>query len=143
LRNGAAQRALTKRGQTAATLERSSAQRRGSGDGKPARQTPGRWGKCVRRSSVDRRDERRAGEKKIGRRLVAPFKGRRGTTERGGLATEMPCGVEAAWGLAPTGGRHPDRGPAVTRAGSAPLFRQWRTDAADTQALAVGGTGSE
>jgi hypothetical protein len=72
-----------------------------------------------------------------------PFKGRRGTTERGGLATEMPCGVEAAWGLAPTGGRRPDRGPAVTRAGGAPLFRQWRTDAADTQALAVGGTGSE
>jgi hypothetical protein len=38
----------------------------GSGGGKPARWTLGRWGKRVRRSGVDGQDEWRAGEKKIG-----------------------------------------------------------------------------
>jgi hypothetical protein len=51
----------------------------------------------------------------------------------------MPCGAGVAWGLVSTG----DRGPAVTRAGGAPLFRQWRVDAADTRALAVSGRGSD
>jgi hypothetical protein len=35
----------------------------GGGGGKPVRQTPGRWGKRVRRSGVDRRDERLEREK--------------------------------------------------------------------------------
>jgi hypothetical protein len=53
-----------------------------------------------------------------------------------------------AWGLTLTDGRCPervpaDRGPATARAGGAPLFRQWRTDAADAQAPAGGGRGSE
>jgi hypothetical protein len=56
--------------------------------------------------------------------------------------------AQGAWGLAPTGGRRPnhvpaDRGPAAARAGGAPLFRQWRADAADARAPAVGGRGSE
>jgi hypothetical protein len=61
---------------------------------------------------------------------------------------EMPHSAGAAWGLAPTGGRHTDRvptdrGPAVTRAGGTPLFRQWRADAVDARALAISGRGSE
>jgi hypothetical protein len=65
-------------------LERSPVQRRGSGGGKLVRRMPRRWGKRVRRSGVDVRDERRVGKKKIGWRPVAPFKGWRGTAERGG-----------------------------------------------------------
>jgi hypothetical protein len=72
------------------------------------------------------------------------FKGRWGTAERGGgPAVEMPCTAGAAWGLAPSGGQHPDRVPPAARAGGAPLFRQWCTDAADVRAPAVGGRGSE
>jgi hypothetical protein len=40
----------------------------------------------------------------------------------GGLEGWMPHGAGAAWGLAPTDGRRPDRVPAAARAGSAPLF---------------------
>jgi hypothetical protein len=88
----------------------------------------------------------RGGEKD---RLVAPFKGRRGIAERGGgPAMEMPRGAGVTWGLALTDGQHPDRvpadhGPAATRAGGVPLFRQWRTDAADARASTIGGRGSE
>jgi hypothetical protein len=54
----------------------------------------------------------------------------------------------AAWGLALTDGRRLDhvpanRVPAVARAGAAPLFQQWRADAADARAPAGGGRGSE
>jgi hypothetical protein len=73
LRNGAAQRALTGRGWTAAMLGRSPTRRRGSSGGKLARWTPGRWGKHVRCSGVGGQDERHAGEKKNGRRVVAMF----------------------------------------------------------------------
>jgi hypothetical protein len=45
--------------------------------------------------------------------------GRRG----GGLEGWMPHGAGAAWGLAPTDGRRPDRVPAATRAGGVPLFQ--------------------
>jgi hypothetical protein len=56
--------------------------------------------------------------------------------------------AQGMWGLAPTGGRRPDRvpadrGPAAARAGGAPLFRQWRADAADARAPTVGRRGSE
>jgi hypothetical protein len=52
-----------------------------------------------------------------------------------------------AWGLAPTGGRCPnrvpaDRGPAAARAGGAPVFRQWRADVADARDPTGGGRGS-
>jgi hypothetical protein len=92
LRNGAARRALTRRGWMAATLGRSPARRMGSGGGKPPRRTPGRWGMSVRRSGVDGRDERRAGEKKSagGRRLC--FKGERWG---GGPEGWAPCGGRA------------------------------------------------
>jgi hypothetical protein len=41
---------------------------------------------------------------------VAHFKGAAGDSkEGGGPAAGMPRGVGAAWGLAPTGGRHPNR----------------------------------
>jgi hypothetical protein len=76
-----------------------------------------------------------------GETVVHAEKGRRGAKrllepggrgeERGGLAVGVPHGAGAAWGLAPTGGRLPDRGPAVTRAG------------ANARAPAVGGRGSE
>jgi hypothetical protein len=51
-------------------------------------------------------------------------------------------GCHAAWGLAPTGGRRPDRDPTVARAGGASLFGQRRAGT-DTRAPAVGGRGSE
>jgi hypothetical protein len=45
-----------------------------------------------------------------GDRPVAHFKGAAGDSkEGGGPAAGMPRGVGAAWGLAPTGGRHPNR----------------------------------
>jgi hypothetical protein len=97
---------------------------------------------CVARAWIGETKDARGRKRSAGGWWLL-LRGGGGQQRGGGLATEMPCGVEAAWGLAPTGGRRPDRGPAVTRAGSAPLFRQWRTDAADTRALAVGGTGSE
>jgi hypothetical protein len=83
LRNGAARRALTGRGRTAATLGRV---RRGGGLRWRKARKADAWavGMSVRRSGVDGRDERRAGEKNSigGRRLC--FKGeRRGGGRRG------------------------------------------------------------
>jgi hypothetical protein len=71
------------------------------------------------------------------------LRGGGGQQRGGGPAAEMPCSAGAAWGLAPSGGQHPDRVPPAARAGGAPLFRQWCTDAADARAPAVGGRGSE
>jgi hypothetical protein len=72
------------------TLGQSPARRRGSGGEKPVRQTPGRWEKHAQRSGVDRRDERRAGEKNSagGRQLC--FKG-----EQWGGGWMGGCRVEA------------------------------------------------
>jgi hypothetical protein len=55
--------------------------------------------------------------------------------------------ARGAWGLAPTGGRHPDCvsadcDPAVARAGGTSLFGQ-RHAGADARALAIDGRGSE
>jgi hypothetical protein len=75
-------------------------------------------------------------------RLLMPGgeKGRR--NGGGGLAVGVPRGAGVAWGLAPTGGRRPDRVPVVARTGGASLFGQWR-GGTDAWALAVGGRGSE
>jgi hypothetical protein len=73
-----------------------------------------------------------------------PFKGRRGTAEReGGSNSGDAMCYGDMWGLAPIGGRRPDRVPAAARTGGAPLFRQWRADAANARAPAGGGRGSE
>jgi hypothetical protein len=81
---------------------------------------PGRWGKRVRHLVVDGRDERRRGDQPAGGGSL--LKGRWGTTEKGGGVRQRGCHAARgrAWGLALTGGRHPDRvpadrGPAVTR----------------------------
>jgi hypothetical protein len=71
--NGAARRALTGRGRTAATLGRSLAQRRGSGGGKPVKWTPGRWvDECATLGRGRMRRTTRRGEK-FGRRAVSLF----------------------------------------------------------------------
>jgi hypothetical protein len=104
LRNGVARRALTGRGRTAATLGQSLVRRRGSGGGKPTRRTPGRWGKSVRRSSMDERDERRAGEKNRPVAGGSLLRGQRGTAEGGpGSGDAMWHWACGAW-LRPIGG---------------------------------------
>jgi hypothetical protein len=134
LRNGAAQRVLTERGRTTVTLGQSPARRRGSGGGKPARQTPGRWGKHAQRSGVDKRDERRAGEKNSagGRQLC--FKGeqrggggwvgavwRQSGRERGREvgATVEDGGVGATWDGVADRWAGTRRGPGHQRPGAA------------------------
>jgi hypothetical protein len=109
----------------------------GSCGGKLARRTPGRWGKSVRCSGVDGRDERRAGEKNRPAAGGSLLRGRQGTTERGG-------GVRQRGRVGPGSERVPaDRGPAAARPGGAPLFRQWSADAADVLASAGSGRESE
>jgi hypothetical protein len=66
-----------------------------SGVEEPARQMPGRWGKNVRNSGVDRGDKRRGGVK-IDRRAVAPFLRGGGGQQRGGARQRWGCHV--AWG---------------------------------------------
>jgi hypothetical protein len=118
------------------TLGRSPTWRRGSDGGKPVRRTPGRWGRSVRCSGVDGRDEWGTGEKNLLAASGSLLRGWRGTPERGGVL-QRGCHVAwGAWGLAPIGGRRldhvpVDRDPATARAGGAPLFQQWRTDVAD------------
>jgi hypothetical protein len=64
-----------------------------------------------------RGEKNSAGDRWLGLR-AARDNGERGVRQRG-------CHVaRGAWGLAPTGGRRPDRVPAAARAGGAPLFRQ-------------------
>jgi hypothetical protein len=65
---------LPEKGRSVVTLRWGPTRRRGSGGGKPTRQTPRRWGMRVRHSGVDGRDERRAGGGGgIGQRPLAPF----------------------------------------------------------------------
>jgi hypothetical protein len=100
LRDGPARRGAHRRGRTTVTLGR----RRGSGGGKSVGWTPGRWGMSVRHSSVDGRDERRAGEKNSaggrlggGPRGVGAARGGPGvaeTAQRCGVGRQRPgCGT--------------------------------------------------
>jgi hypothetical protein len=105
---------LPEKGRSVVTLRWGPTRRRGSGGGKPTRQTPRRWGMRVRHSGVDGRDERRAGGGGGARpaAIGSLFKGRRG-----------------AW-LQPAGG--------VPTAA-----QQWRADTADAWAPAGDGRESE
>jgi hypothetical protein len=101
----------------------------------PERQTTDRGAKAGR-------DSRGCGKREEGRSAASHAGGRKGEKKwGGGAAVGVPRGTGAAWGLAPTGGRRPDRvpadrGPATARAGGASLFGQRRAGA-DTGAPVV------
>jgi hypothetical protein len=86
-------------------------------------------GKRVRHSGVDGQDKRRTGEKNSAGCRWLGFKG--GVGQRKGGIRQRLDRVPA------------DRSPTAARTGGAPLFRQWRADATDARAPAVGGRGSE
>jgi hypothetical protein len=89
-----------------------------SGTEEGLRWTPGRWGKRVRCSGLDGRDERRGGRGDRSAGGGSLLKGWRGTAERGGPVAGTPCGTGAGVG--------PGSDQRV-----APLFRQWRASGPD------------
>jgi hypothetical protein len=102
-----------RRAQTAVTLRRSPVRRRGSGGGKPARWTPGQWGRvCGARAWTDEMNDAPGRKFSVGgRRLCfkgsggegaegwAPCGGGVGERERGGhgRSVEQRDGVTSAW----------------------------------------------
>jgi hypothetical protein len=144
LRNGATQRGAHRKGADGGDARKESSAEEGLRWWEPARRTPGRWGKRVRRSGMDRRDERRrgGGDRPAGGGSL--LNGAVGDS-RGGEVRQQGrhAAWGRAWGLAPTDGQRPDRGPTTSRAGDAPLFQQWHADTADAWAPTGGGRGSE
>jgi hypothetical protein len=102
LRNEAARRGAHRKGADIGDARTESDAEEGLRWQELARRTPGRWGKRVRHSSVDGRDERQGAYRLAGdgTDARAPAGGGRGSEERGaGRAWASPekCGVGRAW----------------------------------------------